>query len=208
LGNAHLVRVPSWGLTHRLTSGSIASMNQRSAQLKLRDYVGSEEGWGNTHGREVYQALLNAVETTSGKLVFRISLSGVRRVDVSFAREAVVELAARYRGSKGFCLVDIPDADQLENWEAAASRRQQPLTVWISGKPRILGPEPSRGNKGVLEYLKQRGEATAAGIARDLRLSITNASTKLKQLLEKGYILRREETSPTGGVEYTYFMIG
>jgi len=168
----------------------------------------SEDGWGNAYGREVYQALLKAVEAAPGKLVFRISVAGVRRVDVSFAREALLELAARYRGSKGICLVNVPDVDQLENWEAAALRRGQPLMAWRGGKPILLGPEPSRGNKGALEYLLEHKETTAAVLARDLKLSVTNASTKLKQLLEKGYLLRREDLSPSGGVEYTYFVIG
>ena len=41
----------------------------------------------------------------------------------------------------------------------------------------------------------------------DLDLTITNASTKLKQLLEQGYLMRKQEMATSGGVEYLYFPI-
>jgi hypothetical protein len=140
--------------------------------------------------------------------VYRVSLDGVKRTDASFPRESVIELAKRFRGNKGFCLVDIADSDLLDNWDAAATKREQPMTVWRNGKPEIIGRKPTAGNEVVLNYVLTNGEATAAAIAKQLKLQLTNASTKLRQLEKDGFIMRREETSPTGGIEYSYFRIG
>jgi hypothetical protein len=81
------------------------------------------EGWGRAEGRVVYQRLLDFVEAHPGVTVFRVSTEGVRRVDISFASETLVELARRYRGSKGFCLVDVGNPDMVENWGAAAAKK-------------------------------------------------------------------------------------
>lgn len=167
-----------------------------------------DDGWGNAEGREVFQRLLKTTESDPGKLIYRISLEGVRRTDASFPRESVVELAIRFRGKKGFCLVDISDPDLLDNWKAAAVMREQPLTIWQNGKPEIIGRKPTAGNEEVLRYVLYNGEASAATVARELKLQLTNASTKLRQLEKDGFIMRRDEASPTGGIEYIYFRIG
>jgi hypothetical protein len=98
-------------------------MNEGVRVLALRGFMNRPEGWGRVQGREVYQRLLESVEDSPGTLVFRVSMKGVQRVDISFASETVVELARRYRGTKGFCLVDLTDPDLIENWDAAAASR-------------------------------------------------------------------------------------
>jgi hypothetical protein len=183
-------------------------MNQSAGTISLRRHMDRDDGWGNAEGREVFQRLLDTIESDPGKVIYRISLEGVKRTDASFPRESVVELAKRYRGKKGFCLVDISDPDLLDNWNAAAVMREQPLTVWRNGKPEIIGHKPTAGNEQVLKYILSKGEGSAASVARDLKLQLTNASTKLRQLEKDGFILRRDEASPTGGIEYTYFRIG
>jgi len=206
MGHSYRLRFqPGW-LTAHSDSASMNIMNQLSTDISLCNYMNSEDGWGNSQGRETYQQLLKAVEGASNSPSFKISMRGVRRVDVSFAREAVIELAARYKGKKGFCLVDVEDGDQLENWEAAATRREFPIIAWVHSFPKVLGPEPSRGNKRILEHMLRKRELTASELADDLDLNLTNASTKLKQLLEQGYIFRREEMAPSGGIEYRYFI--
>lgn len=182
-------------------------MNE-AADLRLRPLMHSNEGWGRTAGREVYQALVDFVESKAGKLIFRISISGVKRVDISFASETVVELARRYRGKKGFCFTDLDDVDMEENWAAAAERAKQPLMTWEAGKGRVLGPQPSQGIADAFRFALTKGEARAADYAATVKgMSITNASTKFKQLWENGFLLRRETIAESGGVEFVYVSI-
>lgn len=185
-------------------------MNQIPAvDLRLREFMEEDEGWGRQAGRLTFQRLMNYVEQHTGVVVFRVSLVGVRRVDISFASETIVQLARRYRGEKGFCFIDLIDIDidQRENWEAAALRAKQPLLLWNSnGKPQVLGVEPSQGVADALKFVLVKRKARAAEYANaSSNVSLTNASTKFKQLWEQGFLLRRESAAPSGGVEYVYF---
>ena len=184
-------------------------MNESSGTIQLYDFMSTEEGWGRDQGREVYRKLLVFVEATPGVMIFKVSLEGVTRVDISFASETVVELARRYRGHKGFCFIDLTDADMLENWEAAASRRGQPMMVWEGKRGRVIGVEPSRGNLGAFQYARERERTRATEFAAATpNMSIANASTKFKQLWEQGFLLRREDVAESGGIEFVYYRIG
>ncbi|MCM3869289.1 MAG: hypothetical protein ND895_01160 [Pyrinomonadaceae bacterium] len=186
------------------------SMNQiPSVDLRLREFMDEDEGWGRDAGRITCQRLISFVERHPGVLIFRVTLTGVRRVDISFASETVVELARKHRGQKGFCFIDLVDVDQRENWEAAALRARQPIMSWgVNGKPAFLGVEPSQGSVDALMFALRKTEARAAEYAAtDRSMSITNASTKFKQLWEQGFLLRREAAAESGGREYVYILI-
>lgn len=185
-------------------------MNEIRARIRLRDYMTQPDGWGRAQGREVYQRLIVVVEENPGVHVFAVSMEDVRRVDISFASETVVEIARRYRGIKGFCLIDLVDADMIENWEAAAAKSQVPLFLASdSGSVRVLGLEPSAGTKEAFYFVVERRYARAAEFAeRCPTMSIASASSKFRQLWEQGFLLRREGTAESGGVEYVYQRAG
>jgi hypothetical protein len=105
-------------------------MNEEARVLQLRNVMDKGEGWGRGQGREVYQRMLRFVEDSPGVLVFKVSMKGVNRLDISFSSETVVELARRFRTRKGFCLVDLNDQDLIENLDAAAQKKEQPMLVW------------------------------------------------------------------------------
>ena len=183
--------------------------NEKVVLIKLREFMDEPEGWGRVAGRIVYQRLLKFVEANPGVMVFRVSTEGVRRVDISFASETLVELASRYRGLKGFCLVDLDDVDMIENWEAAAERKIQPIILWAGDNGRVIGTEPSQGNRDALLFALSRPQVRAAEFAEATPdMSIANASTKYKQLWTQGFLLRRESVSDSGGVEFVYQRIG
>src|ERR1700694_498481 len=167
-----------------------------------------DEGWGRSEGRSVYPRLLAFVESNPGHPVFRVSLKGVTRVDISFASETVVELARRYRGTKGFCLVDLTDPDLIENWDAAAAKKGQPLLVWQNKSARLIGTEPTQGCQEAFRFALERPQARAAEFAETKDMSIANASMKFKQLWDQGFLLRRESTADTGGGVYVNYRIG
>jgi hypothetical protein len=184
-------------------------MNEKSAMLRLRDFMDSQEGWGREQGRKVYHKLIDFVEVNPGAMTFKVSLDQVRRVDISFASETIVELAHRYKGKKGFCFTDLTDQDMLENWDAAAQRRGQPIMVWEGKVGRTIGVTPTQGTLGAFMFALDRERTRAAEFAATLSsMSIANASSKFKQLWEQGFLLRREDVADSGGVEFTYYRIG
>lgn len=204
MGHPYLLYVPA-GLTWNYYSGSLNGMNRNPAVVRLRDFMDREDGWGRTQGREVFQRLQAYVEGHPEVQVFRVSLEGVRRIDISFASETVVELARSFRQRKGFCFTDLSDSDMLENWEAAAERKEQPLMVWNGGEGRVIGVKPSSGTVDAFMFALNRPVTRAAEyIAAKPSVSIANASTKFKQLWEHGFLLRREDSADSGGREFTY----
>jgi hypothetical protein len=98
-------------------------------------------------------------------MIFKVSLEGVKRIDISFASETIVELARRYRGKKGLCFIDLVDPDMAEDWDAAAARKAQPLVSWDHGKARTLGVSPSQGTLGAFEFALKRPRTRAAEFA-------------------------------------------
>jgi hypothetical protein len=181
-------------------------VKQNPVTIRLRDGMESEDGWGHSQGRRVHLFLLKTVEEHPEAIIFRVSLKDVRRTDASFPRESVVELARRFRGQKGFCLVDVDDEDLLENWDAATRKREQPLFVWNGQKSRLLGPLPSEGTRPLLDLVAANTGMNASEAAQELALNVPNASNKLKALWEGGYVLRRERTASTGGIEFEYYV--
>jgi hypothetical protein len=180
-------------------------MNEGIRVLELREAMDRPEGWGRDQGREVYHRLLRSVEETPGTLVFRISMKDVQRLDISFASETIVELARRYRGTKGFCLVDLTDPDLIENLDAAAARKKQPLLIWDGTSVRLIGCEPPQGCREAYQFALGRPQTRAAEFVQTKQdMSIANASMKFKQLWEQGFLLRQESTADSGGVEYVY----
>lgn len=183
-------------------------MNENSVVLRLRNLMPSPEGWGRSQGREVYSKLIEFVESHPGVLIFRVSVEGVNRVDISFASETLVELARRFRGRKGFCFIDLVDSDMLENWEAAAERKSQPLLIWRGEEGRTIGLSPSQGNASALTFaLKREFTRATEFVSATPGMTIANASMKFKQLWDQGFLLRRENVAESGGVEFVYFRI-
>jgi hypothetical protein len=181
-------------------------MNRDSVTIRLRDCMDYDDAWGHAAGQEVFQRLLAVVQKHVGTTVFRVSLAGVKRTDASFPRESVIRLAKQLRKAKGFCLVDADDADLLDNWDAAAGKQEQPLLAYQVAGWRLLGPQPSEGLRALFSYMRDREAVTTSEACRALRLNAPNASNKLKALWEQGYVLRREGTAASGGLEYEYFV--
>lgn len=176
--------------------------------LALREFMNRPEGWGRSQGREVYQRLLHFVEDNPGTVVFKISMKGVQRVDISFASETVIELARRFRRSKGFCLIDLVDPDMVENIDAAGEKKEQPMLVWREKSAELVGMKPKEGTREAFQFAMGRSQSRASEFAVEKNLSIANASMKFKQLWEQGFLLRRESAADTGGVEFVYHRIG
>jgi len=176
--------------------------------LALRAFMERPEGWGRSQGRQVYQRLLQYVEDNPGTLIFQVSIKGVQRVDVSFASETIIELARRFRRAKGFCLIDLTDPDMVENIDAAGEKKEQPMLVWRGRSSELVGMKPKEGMREAFQFAMGRPQSRASEFAAQKDLSIANASMKFKQLWEQGFLLRRESSADTGGVEFVYVPIG
>jgi len=176
-------------------------------KIKLFDLLKGPDAWGNARGKAVGALLEEVILAHPEKEIFYVSFEGIERTDASFSRESVVEIANRFRMKKAIVITDLEDLDLIENLDLAAEKKKQPLFMWHGDTWRILGLPPTRSNVELLNYILSVPEATTASVSTEFDLKVTNASTKLKQLWESGYIIRREELAPSGGIEFIYYRI-
>lgn len=183
-------------------------MKQTRVLLNLRDFTNSPTPFGNLEGKSVFRKLGDFVEQHADAVVFGVSLGDIEATDASFPRESVIALAKQWRGEKGFFLKDLRGRDVIDNWSYAAQAKDQPLVIWDELTFEIIGPELNSSTRTLLEYvLKDPQGVRASQVSADLDLSIPNASTRLKNLVAQGYILRTSEVADTGGVEFRYIPI-
>lgn len=184
-------------------------MNQNSVVVKLLDLVGTDRPFGNIEGRQTLQKLIGYIEQIRGVRTIGVSLDGIQATDASFPRESVVSLAKQLRGEKGFYLTDLSDPDIIDNWSYAARAKDQPLVIWRERDEfEIIGPEINEATRTLVEHVLRKGSVLASQVAADLNLSVPNASTRLKNLVKQGYLMRTEDAAASGGIEFKYEAIG
>ncbi len=180
-------------------------MNQNSVVVKLLHFTeNNDRPFGNVEGKEVFRKLLDFVHEHPRTKVFGISLDGIEATDASFPRESVISLAKHFRGERGIYLTGLNDRDLIDNWNYAARFKEQPLVIWNASGFEIIGPELNAATRTLVEYVLEKDSVLASQAAADLGLSVQNASTRLKNLVAAGYILRAEEVAESGGIEFKY----
>ena len=179
-------------------------MNQNINVMKIFDFCKSPVPHGNKLGKETFNELRSHVEKNKHQTFFEISFQEIEFADSSFARESIVLLAQVYRGKKGFILTNLNDEDVIDNIDYAAVALDQPLTIKIENETKLLGPALTKSNLEIFNLLKSKKKVTTSQLASLMDVSVPNASSKLKKLVDDGYILRFEETAETGGIEFIY----
>lgn len=182
-------------------------MNQMTKIIQLIEFTLDDHPFGNIQGKETFKKLSEYIESHPENRVFGISLANIKATDASFPRESVVSLAKQLRGEKGFFLLDVHSRDLIDNWRYAARAKEQPLIIWNDDVFEIIGPPISTSTETLIKYVLEIKSVTASKAAKDLNISVANASTRLKRLVNDGYLMRFEEIAESGGVEYIYTAI-
>lgn len=167
-------------------------------------------GIGDDEGKLVFDELSLLVDQNPQHNIFYLSIQNTI-FDASFAREAIVRLAKKYRKSKGICLIDAEQEALRLNLLAPVLSLSQPIPYYSNGIYSHIQTDkigiPSKTNMPIFEFVFSNGITSASEVADHLGLKINNASTKLKSLFEEGFLLRVEDKSESGGVEYKYYAI-
>lgn len=178
-------------------------MKQNKEVLNLRDFTNDDHPFGNVQGKETFRKMVDYIDDHPTTLIFGISLTGIVATDASFPRESVVSVAKQYP-DRGFYLEQVQNPDILDNWDYAAHAKKQPLVYWNKNKYKILGPKLTKASTELVNYVLTKGSVLASQTAVDLGITVQNASTRLKKLVELGYILRVEDVAESGGIEFVY----
>ena len=162
--------------------------------------------WGSHDGGIAFDVL----KQQCGYDILRVSLTGIERIDVSFARAALTALAKAHRREKGICVCDAENENVLSNIDAAAIVDEIPIMYWCytEDKPasRVLGAPPSKSYLQTFWRVMKSDGISSSDLVND-QVSITNASNRLSRLWKWGYILRCQEAHETGGCSYIYYPI-
>ncbi|MEB8432585.1 DNA-binding protein [Cocleimonas sp. KMM 6892] len=179
-------------------------MKQNKNVIKLLEVTEEPRPIGSEEGKEAFRKLVDYIDNNPTISVFRISLEGIVATDASFPRESVVSVAKHYRGEKWFFLSDLKNRDLIDNWNYAADVKDQPLVIWNDNKFEFIGPKLKDSTQPLISYIYEREKVTTSQVAHDLKISVQNASAKLKKFFNQGFIIRTEESSETGGKEFVY----
>ncbi len=183
-------------------------MNQNSHTLRLHDFLVGGEGWGSKAGIVARRKLQQRLDNRASAELVRLSMSGVRKIDVTFASEAICELIKEHRDKRAICLVDVGDEDVRANLVSAAQRSGVPLTLWHAGAVEVAGRPLGPAMRKALALVLGRPQLRSADLAAEHGLGASAASNLLRQLAQGGYVLRQPSTAASGGIEYAYSRIG
>jgi hypothetical protein len=187
-------------------------MKRNENIINLADIMrnGDIKGMGAQQGKLAFEALSSIIDRQPKYNTFYIALDDTF-FDASFAREGIVKLAKHYRMSKGICLINIDNEDLLDNVLSPVLKLNQPIAYYVGEVLHHVFHDkigaPSKTNKPIFEFILSKGSTTAHDVSKEFDMKLNNASTKLKTLFEEGYLLRNEEKSETGGIEFTYYTI-
>lgn len=176
--------------------------------IMLRSLTLNPECWGRAAGEKTGQVLVNRIAAAPPDHIWRLSLKGVTRLDVTFAASALVGVVQHFLSARSICLVEPENDDVAANIAAAAIQAGVPVTLWRGPAAKVLGPAPRAGASAALTFALARKQTLARDLAAAQGISITNASTRLRHLWEHGYLLRAEIAAPSGGSEFVYAPIG
>jgi hypothetical protein len=173
--------------------------------VSLADEVGGDQAWGTAFGAEVFSQINRKLRTAEPSTLVLLDYAGLKRSDVSFQREAIVETLRKHRPTLLFIAVNLSDSDLRENIAMALERRGEVLLAREPGRsPSVLGKRLTPELQATLERLQAVGELTSSRMD-DLKLS--TASSRLTFLWKAGLCERVEGTAPTGGREHRFLPI-
>ena len=173
--------------------------------MKLIEFTnGSDHPFGNRKGQETYSKLKDYLDQNSIEGVVEISLEGIKATDASFPRESVISIIKHLNGERLFYLTGFNSKDLLDNWDYAAKAKNQLVVTNYDNSLEIIGPDLNTSTRELINYVYSQSSVTTANVAKALGLSVQNASTRLKKLVNEGIVLREEEAALSGVKEFVY----
>lgn len=177
---------------------------KQNPKIRLFDLIGGDTAFGIEDGRRDFNKLQNIIDEYPENVIFEICLAGVNRTDASYPRESVIQLAKSLRGEKAFYLTEFARQDLQDNWDYAATAKDQNIIVYKANGYNILGKDIGPKAKELLDYIIDHGEVTTSKVITVFDVSAQNASARLKKLFNLGLVMGSKQTAETGGMEFVY----
>jgi hypothetical protein len=204
------INSPIYKLEYAKQTGPMKHQKQLRAEIRvnLRQYVGAE-AWGTAKGAEVFSKLNTELLPRREGTLAVLDFAEVQRADVSFLREAIVEIIRKHRPRLLFIADHVSEPDLRANLESALTLRGESLlSRELVGYPEVLGKKLPKEHELTLRALGSQPEFTSGMLtAKPFGLESSTASARLSALWKAGLVERVAGTAPSGGREYKYFAI-
>lgn len=176
-------------------------------RLRLNDLSGAE-AWGTTLGSQVFGKINSLLLSLPERTLVAVDFNGISRADVSFLREAVVEIVRKHRPRLVFIAANLVNTDVRANLESALELRGENLLLRQKDGPIVLGKRLPKEHEATLKVLQKHLEFTSGQLTgRPFDLESSTASARLTALWKAGLLDRAQGAAPSGGKEYKYFPV-
>jgi hypothetical protein len=184
-------------------------LNERREYVVQMQEVAGGEAWGTTRGALVFRRIDGQLVRLPDRTQVVLEFTGIARADVSFFREAIVEVVRKHRPRLLFIVANLVDADVQANLESALELRGESLLLrHLKERPLVLGKKLPEEQNATLRALQTRLEFTSGMLTgKPFELGSSTASARLSALWKAGLIDRAQGAAPSGGKEYKYFAI-
>ena len=180
----------------------------KHTKVSLIERIGTPLALGSSEGSKLGIELAQLVYSTRGPLVVELSMAGITAIDCAFFEQAVYKLIHDLTQGAAIYVSDVQSEDVARTCELTARALGRYLIIEGKQGYRIVGQDLRAADAMQVEALYDKGLDNSRDIADVYDMSVANASTRLKDMLKKGLVLRAEVISATGGYEYRYFPIG
>ncbi|MBD8681712.1 MULTISPECIES: hypothetical protein [Pseudomonas] len=177
-------------------------------KVVLLERIGTPLALGADEGLKLGIELSGLVYSSRGPHVVELSLAGITAIDCAFFEQAVHKHIHGLTVGSAIYVSGIESPDVALTCELTARALGRYLIVEEDQGYRIAGRDLRAADAMLVEALYDKGLDNSRDIAETYDMSVANASTRLKDMLQKGLVLRAEVTSATGGYEFRYFPIG
>jgi hypothetical protein len=171
--------------------------------------AGRPDAWGTDLGMRAFAEFDRRLAHHSEGSFVLIDYSGMDVSDVSFQREAVVEILRKHRPGLLFVATAIEDPDLRANLDLALEKRGESLLVKNEDTAvEVIGKRLHAEQWATLQAVSQAGEMTSAGLRERFDgLELSTAANRLSGLWKAGLVERMAGTAATGGREHRYYPI-
>lgn len=173
--------------------------------IYFKEYIGLYgEAIGSCVGRDVFAEMRRDIDEDVTHTLYRINFHNIVIADPNFLRESIINIAALYRGRRHFSICGMPlVGDLATNLQLVCVDSNVPFVAWKDHQYKVFGIVDST----LLRTVLGRRSITTCEAAKVLNITVQNAGTSLKKLVDTGYIWRYPRATATGGIEHVYCAI-
>jgi len=180
--------------------------------IELSSLLSPERARGVEPGKLAKEQLIEFIEARANTDFVEISMKEFAFIDVSFARECIINLIRHYAGNKAIILSNFQDDFLIDNITVSTSRFKVCILSKNSQNNLFMhGPNNgklSNKDKEIWEIISTFDAISSSKLASLMdKVSSSAAHGKLKKLSDMGLLFKKRGKAKSGGVEDIFYPV-